>query len=113
MQQFSYTVEHKPGKRLGNADGLSRQANYLERKDQGLEELDEAILPPLKETGTYDKPFAMDEHMNDGEEVNVVEMSKEQVTDMTSNEISTPDQQIVKSSEVLTNDEATITSSKD
>ena len=80
LQQFNYTLEHKPGKRLGNADGLSRQANYLERKDQGLEELDEVILPPLKET--YDKPFAINEHMNDGEQVNVVEMSKEQVTDI-------------------------------
>ena len=107
LQQFNYTVEHKPGKRLGNADGLSRQANYLERKDQGLEELDEVILPPLLETETYGKPFAIDEHLNNGEQVNVVEMSKEQATDVTSNKIiSTPDQHIVTSSEVLANDEA-------
>ena len=56
LQQFDYTVEHKPGKRLGNADGLSRQTNYLERKDQELQELDDVILPPLKDTYTCEKP---------------------------------------------------------
>ena len=56
LQQFDYTVEPKPGKRLGNADGLSRQTIYLKTKDQELQELDDVILPPLKDTYTCEKP---------------------------------------------------------
>ena len=49
-------MEHKPGKWLGNAGGLSQQTNYMDRKDKELQALDDGILPPLKDTYTYEKP---------------------------------------------------------
>ena len=46
MQQFNYTVEHKAGKSLGNADGLSRQEEGDFRTTEDLDNITDDILPP-------------------------------------------------------------------
>ena len=46
MQQFNYTVEHKAGKSLGNADGLSQQEEGDFRTTEDLDNITDDILPP-------------------------------------------------------------------
>ena len=46
MQQFAYSVEHKPEKNIRNADGLSREAKGDTRTDNDLDDIDDSIFPP-------------------------------------------------------------------
>ena len=46
MQQFTYTAEHKAGKSLGNADGLSRQEEGDFRTTEDIDNITHDILPP-------------------------------------------------------------------
>ena len=46
VQQFAYSVEHKPGKSIGNEDGLSREAKGDTRTDNDLDDIDDSIFPP-------------------------------------------------------------------
>lgn len=53
LSQFNFTIGHKAGKELSNADGLSRR-EYDEKDEVELnldEKIDEIILPPLRDTG--------------------------------------------------------------
>ena len=46
MQQFDYTIEHKPGKSISNADGLSRQPLTTDTVKIDFESIDDDIMPP-------------------------------------------------------------------
>lgn len=49
VQQFDYTIEHRAGTKMGNADGLSRRSyadDDVVELDTIEKEIDDAILPP-------------------------------------------------------------------
>ena len=46
MQQFDNTIEHKPGKSISNADGLSRQPLTTDTVKIDFESIDDDIMPP-------------------------------------------------------------------
>ena len=89
LLQCNYTIEHRPGKRLVNADGLSRTAAYSKRKENDMDELDDLLLPPIATTydnqsdphGKQQVMFAVEDQPTDGDKNTLVDLDDPMATD--------------------------------